>query len=260
MTSGFQGSVDEVDRLIRFSAGSECRRRREVRLVAWPALVMPVVMAGAAVFAPQSALAVAHSEDIPAKAGYTLTMSYDRPGLPVPHWQFRIQPGGAVEYKAQHAEGTLGVSDEAVRFPLSKTGTQKLTGWLAQSNALQPCETKTKNLARMGQKEFNYQPDGGTAAHCSFNYTDNKALANAAEYLTQTSYTLEEGATIERLHRYDRLGLDPVLLRLAAAAKEGKAPELAAIRPALESLTTDDQVLERVRVRAAELLQLAQQQ
>ena len=217
--------------------------------------------ASAGGMAPASPAAVSTAgEDIPAKGGYTLTMSYDRPGLPVPHWQFRIQPGGKVEYKAQHAEGTIGVSDEAVQFTLSRTGAQKLAEWLEHSNALHPCETRTKNLARMGQKDFTYQTEGGTAARCSFNYTDNKPLASAAEYLAEASYTLEEGATIERLHRYDRLGLDPVLQRLALAAKEGKAPELAAIRSALEGLTTDDQILERVRVRAAELLQLAQQQ
>ena len=229
---------------------------REARLSVLTACVLLCVAGSAA----HAADAAGRAEDIPAKGGFTLTMSYDRPGLPVPHWQFLIQPSGAVEYKAQHAEGTVGISDEAVRFTLSHTGVQKLAAWMAQSNSLQPCETKTKNLARMGQKEISYQPDGGPAARCSFNFTDNKALASATEYLTHTSYTLEEGATIERLHRYDRLGLDPVLLRLAAAAKEGKAPELAAIRPALESLTTDDQVLERVRVRAAELLQLSQQQ
>lgn len=202
----------------------------------------------------------AQAQNAAAKIGFSLTMSYDRPGLPVPHWEFAIQPDGAAEYNAKHALEGVGVVDVPLRFTLSRTGAAKLAGWLAQSNGLQPCETRTKNLARMGDKVLVYRPQDGGEARCAFNFTDNKALAAATQYLISASYTLEEGATIERLHRYDRLGLDPVLIRLTAAAKEGKAPELGAIRPSLQGLVSDDAVLERVRLKASQLLALADQQ
>ena len=201
---------------------------------------------------------VKQAPDAPAGGGFSLTETYDREGLPVPHWSIRIAPGGKVEYTSHHA--TTGVSDENVRFMLSATGQAKLGKAVAESHELQPCETKTKGLARMGAKHVLYTPAGGTELHCDYNYTDNKGLQQVTEYLSNVSYTLEEGATIERLHRYDRLGLDPVLTRLAEAAKDGRAPELGAIRMSLEALTVDDAVLERVRMRATELLNAAKLQ
>lgn len=212
------------------------------------------------VLACNAAVARAGSSDDAIKTGFSLTMSYDRQGLPVPHWEFIIQPDGTAMYTAKHAAEGLGMDDAPVRFQLSQSGRTKLSTWLSQSGGLQPCETKTKNLARMGDKVLVYQPAGGGESRCAFNYTDNKALAAASQYLISASYTLEEGAAINRLHRYDRLGLDPVLIRLAAAAKDGKAPELGAIRASLQSLVSDDAVLERVRTKAAELLALADQQ
>lgn len=193
-----------------------------------------------------------------AAAPFTLVASYDREGLPVPQWTIHIAPDASVDYTSHHA--APGVADVPVRFMLSSTGQAKLGRWLADSRDLSPCETKSKGLARMGMKTLTYTPSTGVSVTCAYNFSDNKPMMQAMEYLTQTSATIETGMTIDRLHRYDRLGLDPVLMRLAADAKEGKAQELAAIRSALESLVTDDAVLERVRLRAAQLLELAKLQ
>ena len=195
---------------------------------------------------------------VDAPTGFGLTASYDREGLPVPQWTFLLMPNGSVEYTSHHA--LPGMTDAPVRFQLSQSGKAKLGKWLAESHGLAPCETKTKGLARMGTKTLTYTAAGAVPVTCAYNFSDNKSLQLISEYLSEASYTIEEGATLDRLHRYDRLGLDPVMIRLAAAAKAGKAQELAAIRPTLESLMADDAVLERVRQRAAELLELAKQQ
>ncbi len=190
--------------------------------------------------------------------GFSLTATYDREGLPVPNWKFHILPSGATDYTSHHA--AAGVSDSAIHFQMSQTGTAKLSRLLGDSHGLVPCETKTKNLARMGDKTFVYTPLGSAEVRCTFNYTDNKALAQAAEFLSSISATLEAGTTLDRLHRYDRLGLDPEMTRLAAAVKDGKATELGAIHNSLEALVADDAVLERVRQKAAQLLAAAKLQ
>ncbi len=195
---------------------------------------------------------------IPAQSaadGFSLTSTYDREGLPVPNWKFQILPSGATDYTSHHA--TAGLGDSSIHFQMSRTGMTRLGKLLVDAHGLVPCETKTKNLARMGDKTFVYTPVGGAEVRCTFNYTDNKPLSQAGEYLSQVSVTLEEGVTIDRLHRYDRLGLDPLMTRLAAAAKDGKAAELGAIRTSLEALVADDAILERVREKAAKLLTTA---
>ena len=205
--------------------------------------------------------AMAMTASLPAQTppdGFSLTATYDREGLPVPNWKFHILPSGATDYTSHHS--AVGVSDSAIHFQMSRTGMARLARLLSDSHGLVPCETKTKNLARMGDKSFAYTALGAAEVRCTFNYTDNRALAQAAEYLSNVSATLEEGSTLDRLHRYDRLGLDPEMTRLATAAKEGKAEELGAIRSSLEALVADDAVLDRVRQKAAQLLAAAKLQ
>ena len=193
----------------------------------------------------------ANAQDAP---GFRLNATYDRPGLQVPHWQLRVAPSGEAEYTSEHAGGAPQAASAPVTFKLSEEGSAKLMSLLSGSHGMQPCETKTKGLARMGMKTLEFQEGTQVAARCTFNYTDNKPLAAATDYLLAMSYTIEQGATLDHLHRYDRLGLDPVMTQLATAFKNGQAREMQAIRPTLASLANDEAVLERVRQKAAELL------
>lgn len=186
-------------------------------------------------------------------SAFRLNASYDRPGLPVPHWQMQIAPSGQTKYTSQHAAGSVSAGAPVV-FKLSQDGSAKLAKLLNESHGMQPCETKTKGLARMGMKSLEYQSGSEAAVQCTFNYTDNKPLAAAADYLIAVSYTIEQGTMLDHLHRYDRLGLDPVMTQLATAFKAGQAQEIQSIRPTLNSLANDDAVLERVRQKANELL------
>lgn len=192
-----------------------------------------------------------------APSAYRLVVTYERPGLQVPHWQITLPPRGAATYTGKPDKG---IDPGEVTFRMSDAGRAKLGTLLNRSKGMQPCETKSKNLANMGQKSVVYTPADGTEAHCSFNYTDNKPLGEALEYVLSTVSTLQAGLELERLHRYDRLGLDPVMVHLAEDAKTGHAVEIGAIRSTLESLASDDALLERVRSRAQQLLALATQQ
>jgi hypothetical protein len=199
------------------------------------------------------------AQDAPADSpwAYKVVVDYDRPGLNVPHWQIVVPARGMVQYTGVPVKGT---DPGTVLFRMSDAGRAKLGGMLANSKGMLPCETKVKGIASMGQKTVSYEPVGGTAAHCSFNYTDNKPLSEALNYVLAIVGTVQTGMELERLHRYDRLGLDPVMVRLVDDVKAGRAAELPAIQPTLESLVKDMALLERVRTRAQQLLDLAKQE
>lgn len=190
-------------------------------------------------------------------AAYSLVASYDRPGLQTPHWQITVPVRGAATYVGKPNKG---IDPGEVSFRLSDAGRAKLGALLNRSKGMQPCETKSKNLANMGMKDLTYTPAAGAEAHCAFNYTDNKPLGEALDYLLALAGTVQAGLELDRLHRFDRLGLDPVMVRLADDAKSGHAVELGAIRPTLQSLISDDALLDRVRTRAQQLLDLARLQ
>jgi hypothetical protein len=190
-------------------------------------------------------------------APFRLVVSYDRPGLQVPHWQITVPAHGMAEYTGKPLNGN---DPGQVRFRLSGSGRARLGSLMGRTHNLQPCETHSKGIANMGLKDVEYAAADGTPVRCTFNFTDNKPLSDALEYMLAIAGTVQTGLELDRLHRYDRLGLDPVMIRLAEDAKTGRAAELGAIRPTLESLATDVAVLERVRTRAQQLLQMVDQQ
>ncbi|HEY9136887.1 MAG TPA: hypothetical protein VIM67_01345 [Terriglobus sp.] len=189
-----------------------------------------------------------------AQSAYRVAMTYDRAGLSVPHWQLAINEKGDATYSGKPVQG---VDPGVISFSMSWTGREKLGTLLSQTHDLHPCETKSKGIANMGQKDVVYAPAGGTEVRCSFNFTDNKPLTEASEYLMEIANTVQAGVELDRLHRYDRLGLDAVMRRLAADVKEHRAVEVIAIQPTLQRLAEDEAVMERVRARAQELLALA---
>ncbi len=194
-----------------------------------------------------------HTPDASASSGYRVVVDYDRPGLSVPHWQIVVPPRGMAQYTGIPVKGN---DPGIVNFWISEAGRAKLGSMLASSKGLTPCETKSKGIANMGKKDIIYTPANGEAAHCTFNFTDNKPLNDAFSYLLAIAGTVQTGLELERLHRYDRLGLDPVMIRLSDDIKQGRAAEIGAIKSTLESLVTDPALLERVRTRAQQLLDL----
>lgn len=189
--------------------------------------------------------------------GYRLVVSYDRQGLQVPHWQITVPARGMATYTGKPDKGN---DPGEVLFRISDAGRAKLAALLNRSKGMQPCETKSKGLANMGLKDMTYVPAAGPEVHCAYNYTDNKPLSEVGDYMLSLVSTLQAGLELERLHRYDRLGLDPVMIRLAEDAKSGRAVEMVAIQPTLESLVADDALLDRVRSKAQQLLDLAKLQ
>jgi hypothetical protein len=193
-------------------------------------------------------------QDAAPDPSYSLVVDYERPGLLVPHWKIVVPPRGMAQYTGVPTKGN---DPGLVTFRISDAGRARLATMLGRSNGMAPCETKSKGIANMGIKTIVYTPSSGSPVTCTFNYTDNKPLSEASSYLIGLSDTLQTGLELERLHRYDRLGLDPAILRLMDEVKGGHATELTAIRPTLESLVTDPAILERVRAKAQQLLDLA---
>ena len=197
-----------------------------------------------------------------------LMFHFERPGLPVPEYTLTVHEDGSGTYAATYTapppdphSGSSYVAAQAAAAPtqvarpilLSAPTTARLFERVRSTNQLRDgCESRDKNIANTGAKTLTYTgPEG--SAHCTYNYTENKAIASMTETFQGIAQTLDDGRSIELLHRYDRLGLDRELSNLADAVREGRAIEVATIAPVLQSLCDDSQVMERVRKRAAGL-------
>jgi hypothetical protein len=115
------------------------------------------------------------------------------------------------------------------------------------------CADTHNRVAFTGQKTFAYSgPDG--SGSCTFNYSKEQALNQAAADLMAIAYTLTVGTRLESEHLHDRLGLDAELESLQESARDQRALEMENIAPVLEAIANDDAVMERARARARALL------
>jgi hypothetical protein len=163
-------------------------------------------------------------------------------------WKVRLQADGAGTY----SEGALA---DAKPMPLtvSPATLEKVQqGEHAAKNG--KCETKAKNVAKTGEKTIRYENVDKTA-ECTFNYSDDVGLMSAAAVFMAIADTMQRGERLQHDLRYDRLGLDAEMESLVAAQKDGSAIEIGNIASILQALVSDDHVIDRVRRRAARLLQ-----
>lgn len=202
----------------------------------------------------------------PQPAQPELVFHFERPGLPVPVFTFTLHSDGSGTYAASYASSVptskyspypaaaAAPVETSSPITLSPKTTSLLFERVRASDHLQNCESKVKNIANTGAKTISYTgPEGNM--HCTYNYTENKSVAAITDTFQGIAETLDEGRSIEQKHRFDRLGLDHELSILADNVRDGRALEVATIAHVLQSLIDDSQVMDRVRKRAAGLLE-----
>ncbi len=195
-----------------------------------------------------------------------VSFQFDRPGLPVPKFTIKVQENGSGSYEADVVPGVGGsgvegavVASQHVNRPISLSSATvaevfKAARTLDHFNIA--CDSKAKNIANTGAKTLSYSGADGHGS-CTYNYSENKDVTALTNTFLAIAFTLDEGRRLDFLHRFDRLGLDAEMNALADQVKSGGALELGTIAPTLRSIAGDEMVMERVRLRAAKLLERA---
>jgi len=111
-------------------------------------------------------------------------------------------------------------------------------------------------IAFTGDKTLAYA-DPDQHFETRYNWSENPGIDELTSFFQGISETVESGRRLERLHRFDRLGLDEELKSLEHAAVEHRASELQLISPMLAQIAEDPAVLNIARQRAQHILQLA---
>ncbi len=197
----------------------------------------------------------------------TVTFHFENPGLPVPVYTVTIHEDGSGSYAATYTGPSPAASRYGPAYAAAPVTTQisrpivltpGTTGQIFErvrstDHFRGGCESKAKNIANTGAKTISYSGPGGPA-QCTYNYTEIKAVEALTNTFEGIAATLDEGRALELKHKYDRLGLDHEITLLIDAIHDGRAVEVGTIAPVLQALRDDPQVLERVRKRAAGLL------
>ncbi|HTZ90353.1 MAG TPA: hypothetical protein VMA71_08430 [Alloacidobacterium sp.] len=180
-------------------------------------------------------------------SSYVIDMNEDSSG------HFRSEPGSAA------AEDPEGITPQAVNTDITIVDPlRSLLFKTARSHNFfnVACESTRSKVAFTGKKALQYTgPDG--KGSCSFNWSRDQQLMNIADDLIAVAFTLEEGRRLTLEHQHNRLSLDAELEELQDAVKSGRAQQIQNIAPQLEAIAGDENVLERARLRARQLLATA---
>jgi hypothetical protein len=196
-----------------------------------------------------------------------VSFEFERPGLAVPKFTMTVNEDGTGRYVAEEVLPASSASagsevpgtqhiDRAITLTGATTG-QIFAAARALDRFNVACESQAKNIADTGKKTLRYAGAGGDGS-CVYNYSQDKRVVSLTEMFQGIAVTLDLGRKLEFEHRFDRLGLDATMAKLTEQADSGSAKEVITIAATLRSIAGDSEVLERVRLRAARLLQQAQ--
>jgi hypothetical protein len=196
---------------------------------------------------------------VPATEDSVFTIDYTNPGLSLSHWTLTLRRDGKGHFHSERGDAShvtmtaMDVTNEDRDIQLSKDFTAQVFKTAEQHNWFnQKCESRAK-VAFQGWKKISYSGPEGEGS-CTFNYSQDKQIQALGESLVGVAETLHEGARLELLLQHDRLGLDQEMEFISDSAKDGRLQQICAIRDILQRLASDEELLERVRKRARNLL------
>lgn len=144
---------------------------------------------------------------------------------------------------------------QPLRFRLSESLTRQLFQTVARLNHLRDVQLEArKKVASMGKKTLRYEA-GDQRSQASFNYTENPDAAALAGLFEKISITEQHLLSLERLVRFDRLGVVKQLLQIEISMNKRELVEPSQFIPLLEEITGDTRFLHIAQERAARLLE-----
>ena len=195
-----------------------------------------------------------------------VSYSQDRPGLDTPRYKITVAENGQASYHAELAAPKSAPGDDLPPMPSpvidrTMTFTSATTAKIfelargADRFAI-VCESKVKNIARTGDKVLSYSgPDG--QGECAYNFSEVKQIAALTDLFQSAATTIEIGRRLDFKRRFDRLGLDAEMISLANMLEGHQACEVGTIAPSLRAIANDTELIQRVRLRAAKMLEEA---
>jgi hypothetical protein len=109
-----------------------------------------------------------------------------------------------------------------------------------------------RRIANLGEKSFRYDK-GGETHEVKFNYTLDDSASQLAVIFEGLARQTTDLSDLQRTMRYDRLGVNDVLLQVEQDYNNKLFPEPERLLPALDQLAADDKFIDIARQRARSL-------
>jgi len=191
----------------------------------------------------------------------TVTFTFDWAGVEPHRYVIAVDSGGNAVYRSwttdPAAELSSGDDPYLQKFAVSAAARDRIFALSRQLNYFNgDFEYHRHPVAKTGDKTLAYA-DSDKQYVTRYNWSENAGIGELTELFQGISTTVESGRRLERLYRFEPLGLDEELKSLEGVAAEHQATELQLIAPILGRLAQDSAVLNIARKRARHILQIA---
>jgi hypothetical protein len=116
-------------------------------------------------------------------------------------------------------------------------------------------DSSNRKVAFTGAKILSYQ-DGQRSITAKYNYSSLPAVQQLTALFQSMASTLEYGRRLAYYHRYQKLALDEELKHMEEQAKDEQLSEIQGVTPELQAIVEDSSVINVVRARAKEIIEM----
>jgi hypothetical protein len=109
-----------------------------------------------------------------------------------------------------------------------------------------------RRIANLGQKTLRYEK-AGEAHEVTFNYTLNDSASQLLDIFEGIAREETDLSDLQRTARYDRLGVNDVLIQVDSDYSRKLLPEPARLLPTLDQIASDQKIIDMARERARTL-------
>lgn len=187
-----------------------------------------------------------------------VTFTLDFPQSQPSHYSIAVDSNGHATYEC--AVKTEEDSDEQTyrtEFEMTGANRDRIFEWAKEAKYFSgTIDSGNRKLAFTGAKILSYQ-DGQRSATARYNYSNLEPVRQLTTLFQNVAGTLDYGRRLTYYHRYQKLALDEELKRMEEQAKNNELSEIQGVAPVLQGIVEDSSVINVVRARAKELIQMA---
>jgi hypothetical protein len=184
---------------------------------------------------------------LPLVAQPKIVYSKSFPGSVPPFVQITLESDGKAEYMESADD------DRPVRFRLKQEQADVIFALAVKLDKFQkPLESGLK-VANMGAKTFRWVEGTAAPAEAKYNYSQDVDAQALQDWFEKMSESANHFMALERTVRYDKLGVNQVLLLFNAAYDRGRILGLEQFLPLLDRVIKNDGYLNMDRERAGNL-------
>ncbi len=187
----------------------------------------------------------------------TVTFTLDFPQSNPTHYSIAVESNGHARYECI---GSIDADSDPdtydAEFEISGGNRERIFEWAKQAKFFAgKIDSGNSKIAFTGAKQLGYQ-DGRHSNTAHYNYSNLESVRQLTMLFQKIALTEEYGRRLAYYHRYQKLALDEELKHMEMQAQNDELSEIHSVAPILQEIVDDPSVINVVRARAKELIEM----